>query len=109
MADNKTAKEIGDLQPADGDPSSPQGQTEVARFVAELNDEERMLVLLKTELYEGSWQAMLEDLSNRLDGKPYIFKLANRIRDDVERIKRLQNFEDNNHVNLGRYVTPPKP
>ena len=109
MADKEIARGAGDLRPTDSAPSRQEGPSEVGRFVAELTDEERMLVLLKTELYEGSWQAMLEDLKNRLDGEPYIFKLANRIRDDVERIMKLQNFENNNHVNLGQYVTPPKP
>jgi len=81
---------------------------EVGAFVAQLSDEERMLILLKGELYEGSWQAMLSDLSNRLEGKPYIFKLANRIRDDITRIEKLQRFEEQHQVDLTDFVEPPE-
>ena len=49
-------------------------------------------------------QTMLDDLRNRLAGKPYIFKLVNRIRDDIERIEEMQKFEAENNVDLGDYV-----
>ncbi len=68
-----------------------------------------MLILLKNELYEGSWEAMREDLSNRLDGKPYIFKLANRIKDDMDRIEQLQAYEAEHDVDLSDYLVPPSP
>ncbi len=77
----------------------------ILRFVKQLSPEEKMLVILKKELYEGSWQAMRNDLENRLQGKPYIFKLANRIQEDMERILTLQKFETENHVDLADYVT----
>jgi len=73
-------------------------------FVSRLTEEERMLILLHRELYENSWLAMLNDLRNRLDGKPYIFKLANRIKDDVERIERMQKFEARHNIDLVDYV-----
>jgi hypothetical protein len=47
---------------------------------------------------------MLEDLQNRLEGKPYIFKLANRIKDDVERIGILQEFEKAHGIDLSDYI-----
>ena len=86
----------------------PSSQAAVGEFVAQLTQEERMLLQLKTELYDGSWKAMQQDLSNRLEGKPYIFKLANRIRDDISRIESLQNFEKMHQVSLSEYVSPPK-
>lgn len=76
----------------------------VDAFVASLDEPHRMLVVLKAQLYGGRWEPMLEDLQNRLEGKPYIFKLANRIRDDVERIRLLQKFEKDNEVDLADYV-----
>ncbi|MBN1846335.1 MAG: hypothetical protein JW810_11670 [Sedimentisphaerales bacterium] len=76
-------------------------------FVARLSEQERMLVLLQSELYEHSWQAMLNDLRNRLDGKPFIFKLAHRIQDDITRIEKLQAFEREHNVKLSDYVKPP--
>jgi hypothetical protein len=78
--------------------------TRAEAFVRTLDEPHRMLVILKAQLYGGRWKPMLEDLQNRLEGKPYIFKLANRIKDDVERIHRLQEFEQANHVDLSDYV-----
>jgi len=74
------------------------------RFAERLSREERMLVVLKRELYEGNWDDMLADLRARLEGRPYIFKLANRITDDIERIARLRAFEDQHGVDLSDYV-----
>ena len=73
-------------------------------FVGQLSTEHKMLIVLKTQLYGGKWQPMYNDLKNRLDGKPYIFKLANRINDDIERIEQMQEFEDQNDIDLAEYV-----
>jgi len=77
---------------------------EVQAFVAGMPTEQRMLVVLKKELYEGSWDEMLADLQARLQGKPYIFKLANRISDDIDRIERLRAFEQAKGVDLSDYI-----
>ena len=76
----------------------------VSDYVASLSDEHRMLVVLKSQLYGGTWEPMLDDLENRLAGKPYIFKLVNRIKDDIERINQMQNFEKEHNVDLADYV-----
>jgi len=73
-------------------------------FVARLTEEEIMLVRLRDELYDGRWDAMLADLNDRLQGKPYVFRLAHRIQDDIERIERLNRFERQNNVNLADYT-----
>ena len=77
---------------------------EVVSFVRGLNEQHQMLVILKSQLYGGRWEPMLEDLQNRLDGKPYIFKLANRIKDDVERIQSMQAFEKKHGIDLADFV-----
>jgi hypothetical protein len=69
-------------------------------FFASLTEEERMLIELRDELYDGSWESMLQDLDDRLKGRPYIFKLVNRIQDDIARIRRLRRYERTHHVNL---------
>ncbi len=74
------------------------------QFADSLTSEERMLVVLKHELYEGSWDEMVADLQARLEGRPYIFKLAHRIIDDLERIKRLRAFERQHGVDLSAFV-----
>lgn len=70
-------------------------------FWASLEREEAMLVTLHCELYNGSWERMLKDLEDRLKGRPYIFKLVNRIEEDVARIKKLQEWEKENDEDLG--------
>jgi hypothetical protein len=79
----------------------------VSNFVKGLSEECRMLVILKAQLYGGSWEPMLDDLKNRLSGKPYIFKLANRIQDDIERIEQMAEFEKEHNVDLADYVEMP--
>lgn len=79
----------------------------VSDFVDRLSDEHRMLVVLKAQLYDGSWTPMLDDLRNRLAGKPYIFKLANRIEEDIERIKEMQKFESEHNIDLADHVQMP--
>ena len=74
------------------------------QFIQKLSSEEKMLVVLKRELYLGSWKDMEADLKARLEGRPYIFKLAHRIADDLERIDRLKGFEQQHGVNLSEYV-----
>ena len=76
----------------------------VEDYVARLTDEHRMLVILKSQLYGGKWEPMLDDLANRLEGKPYIFKLAARIKDDINRINEMMDFEKDHHIDLADYV-----
>jgi len=73
-------------------------------FVKALSAEHKMLIILKSQLYGGKWEPMYQDLKNRLEGKPYIFKLANRINDDVERIEQMRQFERQYGVDLCDYV-----
>jgi len=84
--------------------AAPEVRRKVRQFVRKMTSEERMLVVLKAELYEGSWDDMVADLKARLEGRPYIFKLAHRITDDLERIGRLREFEDSCGVDLSDYV-----
>ena len=87
------------------------GNTAVSKdvndFVERLSSEHRMLVVLKSQLYGGTWEPMLDDLRNRLAGKPYIFKLSNRIKEDIERIEEMQKFEAEHNVDLADYVNLP--
>ena len=74
------------------------------KFCAQLSGDERMLVSLGDELYEGSWDQMLKDLKDRLEGKPYIFKLVNRISADIQRIEKLREYEKKHRINLADYL-----
>lgn len=75
--------------------------------IRKLKPEEKILVILRDELYGGSWDKMKTDLEARLKSRPYIFKIAVRIRDDLKRIKELRGYEKKNKVNL-REITGEK-
>ena len=49
---------------------------------------------------------MLADLNDRLHGRPYIFRLASRIQDDMARVQRLSRFERRKGVNLAKLIWP---
>jgi len=91
--------------------SNKSGDTAVSKVVSDfvdgLSDEHRMLVVLKAQLYDGIWEPMLDDLRNRLKGKPYIFKLVNRIKDDIDRIEQMRKFEKEHNIDLADYVELP--
>ena len=87
--------------------NSESSYKEIENFVNGLSEEHRMLIVLKKQLYGGSWEPMLDDLKNRLEGKPYIFKLANRIQDDIGRIEEMRQFEEQYGVDLCDYVQGP--
>lgn len=86
------------------DKGGPAADKVASDFVETLTDEQRMLIVLKRQLYDGNWETMLDDLKNRLAGKPYIFKLANRIQDDIARIDVLRKFEAEHNIDLADYV-----
>ena len=69
-------------------------------FIKSLTQQDRMLITLRDELYFGSWDRMLNDLKDRLRGRPYIFKLVNRIEEDIKRIEKLQSYELKHEINL---------
>jgi hypothetical protein len=92
-------------EPAQRSSSSDKGvEKAVIDYVNRLSDEHKMLVALKAQLYGGSWEPMLDDLRNRLAGKPYIFKLVHRIQDDIERIEEMREFEAAHKVDLADHV-----
>jgi len=70
----------------------------------DLSPEEKILVIIRDELYGGSWEEMLEDLNARLETRPYVFKLAGRIESDIERITRLRKLEEEEDIDLADYT-----
>ena len=85
-------------------PDDQESSSNVKRFLELLREPERMLIILKQELYDGSWDEMEADLKARLSGSPYIFKLASRIEDDLARIEKLRAFEASAGVDLSQFV-----
>lgn len=73
-------------------------------FVRSLLPEETQLIIIRDELYDGSWDEMRRDLEDRRDGKPFIYKLINRIEEDLRRIERLSTYEARHGVDLGEFL-----
>ena len=69
---------------------------------------EKMLVTLRDELYNGSWEKFYGDLGERLKGRPCIYKLAEGIKQDMQKIDYLQKFEIKYKRNLVDYVKDEK-
>jgi len=65
---------------------------------------DRMLITIRDELYEGSWEEMEADLKARLEGRPYIYKLATRIKEDLARIQKLKGYEEDFNINLSAFL-----
>ncbi|GIW72480.1 MAG: hypothetical protein KatS3mg102_2022 [Planctomycetota bacterium] len=87
--------------PAGGGAAAPaQYPPEVIAFAGALSREDRTFLLVRDELYGGSWEEVEHDLRARLAGRPYIFKLATRIEEDLERIERLRRYEREHGVDL---------
>lgn len=74
-------------------------------FAAGLSGGESLLITLRDELYEGSWDNMLQDLRDRLEQRPYVFKLSSRIESDIAAIEKLMAYERTNKINLRDYLT----
>ena len=70
----------------------------------DISPEDEVLIIIREELYEGCWEEMLEDLEERLAGKPYVLRLAGRIEDDIGRIGRLRAIEKKKGINLADYL-----
>ncbi len=60
---------------------------------------------VRDQLYGGGWDELERDLRARLEGKPYIFKLATKIEEDLDRIARLRRYEAERGVDLGSVLS----
>lgn len=78
--------------------------SEIREIIQDFTQEERTLIVLREELYDGSWEVMETDLEDRLEGRPYIFKLNNRIEDDLARIEKLREIEEEWEIDLSNHI-----
>ena len=90
--------------------SKSKGNLEGAEmYVQGLPKQKSQLIILRDELYDGSWNSMLEDLDDRRNSRPYIFKLVNRIEEDIKWCRELWEAEEKFGVNLSLALgAPPK-
>ena len=76
----------------------------VPEFVRGLAETERIALIVRDELFAGSWESMRKDLEARAAGRPYVFKLATRIEEDLKAVDKLSAFERRRKVNLADYL-----
>ncbi len=95
---------MGKTTEKDGKKAEAKRDKEAVEYVKGLSAEHKMLIVLKKQLYGGKWEPMYQDLKNRLAGQPYIFKLASRINEDIERIDQMRQFEKQKNIDLCDYV-----
>ncbi len=77
---------------------------DVGAFVRGLTETERVALIVRDELFAGSWESYQKDLEARAAGRPYVFKLASRIEDDLKAVEKLRRFEKRNGVDLADYL-----
>jgi hypothetical protein len=90
-------------KPKDDNTVQATGQ-QIESFVRDLTGNEQVALTIRDELYSGSWERMREDLESRSAGRPYVFRLASRIEEDLRIIEKLSAFEQQMGINLSDYV-----
>jgi hypothetical protein len=70
------------------DPALPPSEV-----LAALDAPVRRLVAVVKTLYAGCWDDCAEDIRRRRAGKPYLFKLALGLDDELDWLHRLQAYE----------------
>lgn len=73
-------------------------------FVSRLPDKDKTLLILRDQLYEGSWQEMVMDLDGRLNNGFQVFELTELIEADLARIEVLADYENKHDINLGDFL-----
>jgi ribosomal protein S9 len=77
----------------------------IPKFVKELTDEEKILVQIRDDAFDGDWEAMRGAMLHRLSEQPYILKLADRIKRDLVVIEKLRSWERKKQGrNIARYL-----
>jgi len=76
----------------------------VEEFVRGLAETERIALIVRDELFGGSWENMRKDLEAHAAGRPYVFRLASRIDEDLKAVAKLSAFERRRKVNLSEYL-----
>ncbi len=69
-------------------------------FAESLTKEQRVLIVVRDELYGRSWDELLLDLKARQERRPFVFKLNTRIDEDLNRIAQLRAYEQEHRVDL---------
>jgi hypothetical protein len=74
-------------------------------FCRSLTADERLLLMIRDDLYHGSWKETLQTLKHHLKQKPRITRLRDRIRADIARILKMQDVENKHQINLADFLS----
>ncbi len=75
-------------------------------YVAGIKEHEKVLILVKEELYGGSWARLEADLQARLAGKPYLFKIKTGrvLQRDLDAVRRMRKYEEEKGCDLAKIL-----
>ena len=77
---------------------------DVSAFVRGLTETERVTLIVRDELFGGSWESYQKDLEARAPGRPNGIKQASRIQDHRKALEKLRRVEGRHGVNLTDYL-----
>jgi len=100
-APDPTGSDAGPAEPGQGGGALRRRHVEeIEGYVRGLGKLDLTFLIIRDELYGGAWDEVEHDLRARLKGKPFIFRLTERIEDSLARIARLKGFEAERGVDL---------
>lgn len=79
-------------------------------FARKLRSEDKILIRLVEDLFDGNWDAMIEDVRDRQAGRPYLFEqpwasnAAERLSEHLDWIQRLRDYEAEHKIRLVNYL-----
>ena len=80
------------------------GSKKIQAILDTLTEQDRVLIVCAYQLYDGNWDTLLNDLLARLEGRPYVLKLGERIQEDIQRVRKLTEIERRYKIRLGDYI-----
>ncbi|MCX7804447.1 MAG: hypothetical protein N3A38_04570 [Planctomycetota bacterium] len=98
--------EIGPEADAGSEEKADAGDVSPEEYVAGIQEHEKVLILVKEELYGGSWARLEADLQARLAGKPYLFKIKTGrvLQRDLEAVRRMRKYEEAKGCDLAKIL-----
>jgi len=68
--------------------------------LAAFDEQDANLINIRNSLYNRSWSKMCRDLRRTLKTKGYIIRLANKIRNDLDRIESLKDLSEDDLTDI---------
>ena len=69
-------------------------ETIIFKKLAAFDKHDATLVSIRNNIYDGDWDRMITHLKRNIDTKSYMFKMANKMREDLMRIEGLVELDD---------------